>query len=67
MVRQDQDPILRVVDHLPAQNPGPEARESYWVVRIEDHRVELQTHPARISHLLTGAIENAGTARGQER
>jgi hypothetical protein len=42
--RQKRKAVLRVAGHLPAQDAGPEARETRWVVRIEAERGEVASH-----------------------
>jgi hypothetical protein len=49
IARQERYAVLRVVGHLPAQDAGPEARETDRVVRIKTQREELRSH--RSPHL----------------
>ena len=51
IARQERDAVVGVVGHLPAQDAGPEARETERVVRIEAERDEVRSHPLRISDL----------------
>ena len=46
IARQERDAVEGVVGHLPAQDAGPEARETERVVRIEAEREEVRSHPA---------------------
>src|SRR5258707_5572365 len=46
IARQRRNAVLRVVGHLPAQDAGPEARETERVVRIEAEREEVTSHSA---------------------
>ena len=52
VARQERDAVVGVVGHLPAQDAGPEARETGRVVRIEAERDEVRGHPAALSDLL---------------
>src|SRR5262245_19671377 len=45
--RQKRNAVLRVVGHLPAEDAGPEARETEGVVRVEAEREEVTSHSAQ--------------------
>lgn len=49
VTRQQRHPAASVVDHLPAENAGPETRDTGRIVRIERQREKLRSHPDRIS------------------
>jgi len=69
IARQERDAVMGVVGHLPAQDAGPEARETERVVRIEAERDELRSHSS--PHLRSANSQaqpgHALTARGQQR
>ena len=44
VTRQERDAVVGVVGRLPAQDAGPEARETERVVRVEAERDELRGH-----------------------
>src|SRR6266498_4234428 len=46
IARQEGDAVVGIVGHLPAQDAGPEARETERVVRIEAERKKVRSHPA---------------------
>jgi hypothetical protein len=46
IARQERNAVWGVVGHLPAQDAGPEARETERVVRIEAEREEVTSHSA---------------------
>ena len=49
VARQERDAVAEVVGHLvghlPAQDAGPEARQTKRIVRIEAERVDVRNHP----------------------
>ena len=46
VARQERDAVIGVVDQLPAQQAGPEARQAERVVRVDAERAQVSSHPA---------------------
>src|ERR1035438_1396555 len=46
IARQQRDAVLGAAGHLPAQDTGPEARETHRVVRVEAEREKVTRHSA---------------------
>src|SRR5258708_5157052 len=62
IARQERSAVLgAVAGHLPAQDPGPEARETERVVRIEAEREQMTSHCA--PHLRSADSEQESNAR----
>ena len=51
VARQERDAAVGIVSHLPAQDAGPEARQTERIVRIEAERVNVRSHPATLGAL----------------
>ena len=47
VVARQERGAVSAIDHLPAQDTGPECRETQWVERIETDRVEVAAHVAQ--------------------
>jgi hypothetical protein len=54
IVGQERNAVVGIVGHFPAQDAGPEARETERVVRIEAEREELTSHS--VPHLRSAAF-----------
>jgi hypothetical protein len=51
ITRQERKAVLSVVGHLPAEDAGPEMRETVRVVRVEAERDEVRSHSGGVQAL----------------